>query len=179
VTVSAPKAAGISRRQLFRGDLSGKRVPIRPPWAIAEDAFVIACDRCDDCVHACPERVIRSGSGGFPEMDFSARGCSLCGECVIACRGKALTGNPEYDRPWDSVVEIDGRCLAGKGVVCRSCGEACDASAIRFRLRVGGAAEPQVDAAICTGCGYCIGVCPVQALRITKSPAGQTKKVSA
>ncbi|MEA3275074.1 MAG: ferredoxin-type protein NapF [Pseudomonadota bacterium] len=140
---------------------------MRPPWAAAEDAFLTGCDRCGDCISSCPERVIRLGDGGFPEVDFATGGCSFCGECAAACRGKALTGDPEHDRPWGLVAEISGNCLAHGGVVCRSCGEVCDERAIRFRLRVGGAAEPLLHADRCTGCGMCFGVCPVRAVKLT------------
>lgn len=150
---------------------------MRPPWAVAEETFATSCDRCNDCVYACPERVIRFGSGGFPEMDFSEGGCSFCGECVSACSGKALKADPRRDPPWHLVVEIGDSCLANKGVVCRSCGEACDEGAIRFRLRVGGAAEPRLDTAACTGCGYCISVCPVNALRINRHPRAAERTV--
>lgn len=141
--------------------------------------FVASCDRCDDCIRACPERVIRAGSGGFPEMDFSSRGCSLCGECVRVCAGKALKGDPADDKPWALVAEIAQGCLARRGVVCRSCGEACGDGAIRFRLRVGGAADPLLDRNACTGCGACVGICPVRAVQMVAGggpdgPAAET-----
>jgi ferredoxin-type protein NapF len=160
---------GISRRQLFRGDLRGPRPALRPPWASSEQTFVARCDRCRDCVSACPEQVIRLGTAGFPEMEFSARGCSLCGECVTACGGKALRGDPASDMPWDLVAEIGDGCLARRGVVCRSCGESCGEGAIRFRLRVGGVAEPLLVQDACTGCGWCVGVCPTHAVRVIAS----------
>lgn len=156
----------ISRRQLFRGDLSAQGVSARPPWAVPEDAFAACCDRCGDCVPACPERIIRITGGGFPEVDFTIGGCSFCGECRTACGGKALLGDPRNEPPWRLVARIGPGCLANRGVVCRSCGEACDEGAIRFRLRVGTAAEPRLNSGICTGCGYCVSVCPAQAVKI-------------
>jgi ferredoxin-type protein NapF len=167
--MSEPRPLDLSRRLLLRGDISGNCLPLRPPWARVEADFTARCDRCGDCLTACPEGVIRPGSGGFPEMGFDARGCSLCGECVSACGGKALTGDPAKDAPWDLNAAIGAGCLAHKGVVCRSCGEACAESAIRFRLRVGGAAEPLLDREACTGCGWCVGVCPVGAIEIARA----------
>ena len=38
--------------------------------------------------------------------------------------------------------------------------------AILFRPALGGYALPEVDAAACTGCGLCIGVCPVKAIEM-------------
>jgi ferredoxin-type protein NapF len=160
----------ISRRRLLRGNLRDGPEPVRPPWAVTEDAFVTDCDRCGECRAVCPEGIVRVGDGGFPAVDFALGGCSFCAECVAACRGRALKGDPERDPPWALTVHIGDGCLAFRGVVCRSCGEACDEEAIGFRLRVGGAAEPQLNADSCTGCGCCVMPCPVQAVRIEVSP---------
>ncbi len=62
---------------------------------------------------------------------------------------------------------IASRCLSLEGVACRICGEHCDAGAIRFHLRVGGAALPEVTAD-CTGCGTCVGVCPAAAISMVE-----------
>ena len=68
-------------------------------------------------------------------------------------------------------VPVDGgcafiteNCLAYGNTVCRSCAEACEPGAIRFRPRLGGAALPEVDAAVCTGCGACVAPCPAKAI---------------
>jgi ferredoxin-type protein NapF len=180
-TMTAGKTVDLSRRRLLRGAGAGTAPPRRPPWAPAETDFTAQCDRCGDCVPACPEGVIRLGSGGFPELDFAVRGCTLCGDCLAVCGGKAMRGDPATDAPWDLVAEIGEGCIAFRGVVCRSCGEACGEGAIRFRLRVGGAAEPRLYADACTGCGCCVGVCPVQAVRViagapTSGPTTQAER---
>jgi ferredoxin-type protein NapF len=54
-----------------------------------------------------------------------------------------------------------------RGVVCRSCGEVCDEGAIRFPLQRGGTAQPTLDPDTCNGCGGCIAVCPVDAIRVS------------
>jgi ferredoxin-type protein NapF len=164
--MTSTKTHDISRRRFLRGAIGRAGTPIRPPWALAGADFAARCDRCGECVGACPQGVIRPGSGGYPETDFSARGCTLCGDCVSACGGKALAGDPAQEAPWDLEAGIGAGCLAYKGVVCRSCGEACGEGAIRFRLRVGGAAQPLVDRGACTGCGWCVGVCPVGAIAV-------------
>jgi len=153
----------IHRRQLLGGDLSGDRRAVRPPWAVEEGLFVDRCDRCGDCVDACQAQIIVVGSGGFPEIDFSRGGCTFCEDCLRACEPRALEAK---DPPWRLKAEILTSCLSLNAVVCRSCGEACDEEAIRFKLETGGIARPEVDAGQCTGCGECYGVCPVKAVRV-------------
>lgn len=69
------------------------------------------------------------------------------------------------------VAAIGPTCLAyAQNVVCRSCGDACDAAALRFSPRLDGAALPVVLTERCTGCGACLPVCPTGA--ITLAPAG-------
>ena len=57
-------------------------------------------------------------------------------------------------------------CLPSRGVVCRSCGEACETAAISFRPAPRGMSLPVLDAERCTGCGDCVAICPVGALAL-------------
>jgi ferredoxin len=60
---------------------------------------------------------------------------------------------------------IQPNCIAfAQNVVCRSCGDACDAAAIRFSPRLNAAALPVVLPERCTGCGACLPVCPANAI---------------
>ena len=74
--------------------------------------------------------------------------------------------------PGPQKAEISADCLSLKGVACRICGEHCDAGAIRFHLRVGGTALPEVTAD-CDGCGACVRVCPAAAISLVE----QTERV--
>lgn len=66
------------------------------------------------------------------------------------------------------VATIGPDCMAyAQNAVCRSCGDACDAAALRFSPRLGGAALPVVLAERCTGCGDCLSVCPSGAISLT------------
>ena len=122
----------MDRRSFFRsaikkgGDSVGKAVVkaadakvkkqasrwIRPPFAIHELEFLLACSRCTDCIEACPHQVIfglspRVGikAAGTPAMDLLNKGCHLCADwpCVMACDTGALkrpeeeTEKPEAD----------------------------------------------------------------------------------
>lgn len=160
-------ATSISRGRFLRGDFGGRRQPIRPPWALAEDEFIERCTRCADCIGACPTRIVAKGSGGFPQIDFSCGECTFCGRCASGCHAGALRFEPDRS-PWQLVATIADRCLALNRIVCRSCGDACDAHAIRFGARAGGVAVPELAPERCSGCGACFGICPVNAIEISE-----------
>ncbi len=72
---------------------------IRPPYAINELDFLLACTRCGDCLPACPHQVIFPLSArvgvkaiGTPALDLTNKGCHLCADwpCVQACGEGAL-----------------------------------------------------------------------------------------
>lgn len=168
----------IDRIQFLRGDLQSRRRGIRPPWSIAEVDFLQQCDRCGECIKKCPSRIILSGSGGYPRIDFTRGRCTFCGDCVRACEPRALafTDDPATP-PWSLEVEFKQSCLSLSGVVCRSCGEACEERAIAFRLQTGGRSQPQPDHALCNGCGACVAVCPSQSISISPGIDDRTAPV--
>ncbi|MCW8930831.1 MAG: ferredoxin-type protein NapF [Gammaproteobacteria bacterium] len=176
----------ITRMQLLRGDLKGKKKPFRPPWAIPEEYFVDYCTRCDKCIDACFDELIVKGRGGFPQMDFKKGGCDFCEDCINVCETNALKKIPDntqktkehgnsdsseeesYLPPWHIKANIDlTNCLSMNATICRSCGESCDDKAIKFDLKLGGIAEPILNIEQCTGCGACFSVCPVQVITLT------------
>jgi ferredoxin-type protein NapF len=63
-------------------------------------------------------------------------------------------------------VTILDSCLSQKGIVCRSCSDACESAAIRFHLKTGGRSTPHVNVSQCNGCGECLAVCPNKAVSI-------------
>lgn len=154
----------ISRAQFLRGDLRGEQTILRPPWALPEVAFRAGCDGCGACVRACPEGILTASKGRLPQVDFARGRCTFCGACVDACGPGALLRPAEKCSPWPYRAQLGDRCLALQGVVCRSCGEACDEQAIRFRFGRGGVAHPEIEPEGCSGCGGCVRVCPVGAI---------------
>jgi len=157
----------VSRRDFLRGKFVARKASIpRPPWALAEPAFVDACTRCGDCWRACPERIIVEDAEGRPTISFAVNACTFCGKCVEACEPQALRRDDEAVAPWQIKAQIFDTCLAKQHVVCRACGDACPVLAIRFRPQVMDAAQPEVDPELCTGCGACVAPCPVDAIRI-------------
>ncbi|MBU0753091.1 MAG: ferredoxin-type protein NapF [Gammaproteobacteria bacterium] len=153
-----------SRRQFLRGHFSRRQLPLRPPWALAEESFLLACTRCGDCVRACPQGILVEDAG-YPRVEFGKGECTFCGDCVTSCKTGALR-KVEGQLPWRLQPVIGSTCLATKGVVCRTCGDVCPVAAIRFRPQLGGSALPEVEPSRCTGCGGCVAPCPARAIEL-------------
>ena len=159
--------SNLSRRSFFQASFQQANT-IRPPWAVSEDLFIELCTRCDECIRVCPENIISRGAGGFPEVDFIDSGCELCEDCVEVCQSKALLIGSDKDFAWSHKVKVTDKCLPHLGVICRSCYEACEQKAISFTLAAGKTAEPELNLENCNGCGFCIAMCPVDAIVIDK-----------
>lgn len=160
----------INRAQFLRGDIRGSRQLIRPPWSKPEASFVDLCERCDECVKACPEGILVRGSGGFPHIDFALGPCTFCRACAEICRHQVFTETTQDETAaWELDVSINDSCLSMKGIVCRSCSDACESAAIRFQLKTGGRSIPRVSESRCNGCGECFTVCPSKSITILPS----------
>lgn len=159
---------GPARRAFISGNFSASQT-MRPPGALPHIQFEDSCSRCGECARACEENIIIFDRKGYPSVDFNRGECTFCGACTEACEESALT----MDRPWSWRAEIGTSCLSLNGVQCRVCQDHCPTRAIRFRLIAGGGAEPSIDLNDCTGCGACVGPCPVNAVqfRQTQQPA--------
>jgi ferredoxin-type protein NapF len=135
---------------------------------LPEARFTDACTRCGDCERACPQRILVRGDGGFPEVDFRRGECTFCGRCVEACVAEAFVSRAQP--PWLAFAGVAADCLARRGVVCQTCGDACEARALRFQHKSGHRVPvPVIDAAVCTGCGACVASCPVNAIGMAQA----------
>ncbi|MBE1274546.1 ferredoxin-type protein NapF [Enterovibrio baiacu] len=139
------------------------KASIQPlPWIKDVSTFTDDCSRCGECIKACETQIIKQGDGGFPTVDFTSGECTFCYACADACPEPLFL--EEHAQPWQQAISIDDACLAKKSVECRSCADACETQAIRFRLSVGSVAQPQFNSDDCTGCGACLSPCPVDAI---------------
>lgn len=155
------RAPDPSRRALFLGRPAAEPLPLRPPWALSESDFLSACTGCGACVDRCPEHVLARDASGRARFEPRAGECTFCGDCAAACTPGAL--DRRRDPPWTLSAAAGEVCLSQRGVVCRSCGDACPERAISFALGAAPAA-PRVDAQRCSGCGACASVCPADAI---------------
>lgn len=161
-------SANVVRRALMTDD--ARVNALLPPWARSADAFDRACTRCAKCVDACPTHVLKIVEG-VVRVDFADAECTFCGACVDACPEPAfdVAARAASARPWTAVARIGPTCLAKLGIACESCGDACEAHAIRFRVHAGLVPDPRVDSTHCTGCGACVRVCPATAIDVRKA----------
>jgi len=159
----------LARRSLLGLDRRRQAPPQRPPWAVAGALFESICDRCGNCLDACPPHLIAPGAGGYPEISFRAGTCTFCGKCAESCPTGALARGDTRRRPWHRVARIEPGCLAMQRVECRICGENCEARAIGFVLAPGRVAQPDVRVQNCSGCGACVSLCPAEAIRMEQN----------
>jgi ferredoxin-type protein NapF len=164
------------RRSFLRGALlteEGRERTVRhskplgplPPGmagALAQDGCR-ACERY--CVSACTQRIVYIHPedhrlAGLPYLDFTQAGCTFCGDCSAACPVDipAISSTQRLGSARLNQVE----CLAWNSIICMSCIGACRLGALSMdRQR-----RPTMDADHCTGCGFCVARCPVQALEV-------------
>lgn len=164
-----------TRRNFLKGSLrSPDYTLMRPPRAV--DAFPTLCDGCTKCETACPENIIVMGKDRQPVIDFTHGLCTFCSECANACPTGAL--DPLLDLDWNWKPAISQTCFSQIGVTCRSCEDVCDQNVIRFKLRLGGRSEPQIDFDSCSGCGACAHVCPANAVTFKLSQPEMSEAIT-
>jgi len=149
---------------------------IRPPYAISEVEFLLACTRCDDCATACPHNIIFKLSAslgadvvGTPALDLLNKGCHLCEDwpCVTACTTGALAlPVVEEVEGEEAVAPIslprlakatlnEETCLPFSGPECGACVPDCPVPGALIL----NADKPYIIPDLCVGCGLCREVC--------------------
>lgn len=173
---------------------------LRPPGALEEFDFLVACTRCDKCIEACPQDTLLKAppSAGLaastPHFDPRAMPCFLCTDlpCVKACPDGALLW-PQIERQGKEPLEgpkaarmglarvLERRCLTYErddrpAMACRTCVDRCPYPDEAIRLVAPDAeaavAHPEVDPDHCTGCGLCTFACPTLEPAIVVKPRG-------
>ena len=178
-TIAAiPVAEAQQRKQQMQGAMQGRGGhgggprPVAPPGAQSLENLHSKCTACHLCVSKCPSHVLQPavteyGLQGImqPVMRYDKGyclyDCTLCGEVCptgailpLALEQKRMTqlGHAVFHR---------GRCVVARdGVECGNCAEHCPADAIRLQRGVDGRMYPQIEKALCIGCGACENLCP-------------------
>jgi len=137
---------------------------LRPPYGFTESLFQSECSTCESkaCVASCDEQIIFIQKDGTPRLDFSKSGCTFCEACASACEANVLSlENTHTSEHINALFRISTEaCVAHHGVICFSCKEPCIDDAILFN----GLFNPVIDTDKCTGCGFCLGRCPTEAI---------------
>ncbi len=137
---------------------------VRPPYGLEESLFQSECSACESkaCVTSCDEKIILIRGDGTPMLNFSKSGCTFCEDCANACEPNVLSlENTHTSEHINATFSISTEgCVAHNGVICFSCKEPCIDDAILFN----GLFNPVIDMDRCTGCGFCLGRCPTQAI---------------
>ena len=151
---------------------------LRPPGALPERDFLATCTRCNDCVAACPQWAVRKagrelgwGIVGTPILLPAEQPCWMCTDmpCIPACETGALLPleHPSDARMGTIAIRMD-ECYAAQGSICETCAERCPTRPKAIRVAFGQA--PEIDAALCTGCGVCAWLCPANAIDVFPDP---------
>jgi len=147
---------------------------VRPPFALPELEFILACTRCDDCATACPHKVIFPLPASYgadvaatAALDALNGGCHLCEDwpCVTSCEADALKypeseegDEGEVGQAWPKMARatiLTDECLPYRGPECGACHGSCPIpAALTFALE-----RPSIDLALCSGCGLCLAAC--------------------
>lgn len=167
----ARKAAEAALEVAGQGAASEIVRHFRPPYALAEPAFLKVCSRCDDCLKACPHDVIFKLAAdrgllaeGTPALDLLNTACRMCEDwpCVAACETGALalpeTADDEAPPPPPAMAKVTintESCLPYAGPECGACAGSCPVpGALEWQ-----GARPVTNQDACTGCAFCREAC--------------------
>ena len=147
---------------------------IRPPFALSELEFILACTRCGDCIKACPHEVLFPLPASFgadvastAALDVLNGGCHLCEDwpCVTACEPDALIFPQGDEAETDAEIPklpklahaeiMTTECLPYQGPECGACEGSCPVP----NALVWHASKPTINMVYCVGCGLCREAC--------------------
>lgn len=135
---------------------------IRPPYYKDLNSFYKGCIDCNnECAAFCEENIIVIKEDNTPILDFSQGGCTYCDECAKNCPNEVLT--VENKKRVNAKFEIDIlKCMSWHQTMCFSCKDPCLEDAVKFL----GMFRPSIDEELCTNCGFCVNICPSQAIKV-------------
>jgi len=127
--------------------------------------FAKGCIKCGGkCSSACEEKIITIRADETPTLDFSTGGCTYCDAFAKACDLRYCMQISNRSNIHAKVAINMIKCIGWDKVMCFSCKEICLEDVISFL----GLFRPEIDSEKCTACGFCINVCPTQAIEVSK-----------
>ncbi len=156
----------MKRRELF-GSLASsftnkkQEKVLRPPYFENADAFLMDCKDCEGfCARVCETNIIKIMADDTPQLDFSSNGCTYCDECAKACPKEVLNLSNKHHIHANISIDIL-KCFSWNQTMCFSCKDPCLDDAIDFLAMF----RPEINDH-CTACGFCVKVCPADAISI-------------
>ena len=154
-----------------------KKVFISPPGSLSVDNFNRHCTACHLCVTRCPSSalqpaVLQYGLTGImqPFLDFNAGycnyDCTICGEVCPTGAIKRLDKSEKHFIQLGKANFIKENCIIHtNGTDCGACAEHCPTKAANMIPYKDNLVIPEINQAICIGCGACEYICPVRPMR--------------
>ena len=148
------------KRNLFRRASSPFKSFLYPPYFEKKEDF-LNCIECQnkECLSACNEKIIHI-ENEIPVIKFGINGCTFCDECASACPNGVLKIKNKKNKINVEMLINPAKCIAWNQTVCFSCQDICEENAIIYK----GMFNPVIDLDKCTGCGFCLSVCPTFAI---------------
>ena len=120
-----------------------------------------ACLGYGDCVRVCPEHAIAIENG---IARINPKACIGCGICTRECPNGIIHLVPDVTRVVVECSNHDKGAITRKAcsngcIGCMKCQKACPHGAITVIDNLA-----TIDYSKCTGCGTCVGVCPVHCI---------------
>ncbi|MGE4586010.1 MAG: 4Fe-4S binding protein [Mangrovibacterium sp.] len=151
-----------------------KEYPCSPPGSVSLKHFNDTCTACHLCVSACPNGVLRPslleyGLEGFlqplldPASGYCNFDCTVCGEICPAGAILPLTKEEKHVTQVGIVRFVKQNCVVFTDeTLCGACSEHCPTKAVIMVPYKNELNIPEVNPAICVGCGACEHACPVR-----------------
>jgi ferredoxin-type protein NapF len=146
----------------FQQEDASKKLILRPPYCNDENAFDSTCKTCEGfCITACDtQHIIEFDQDHTPVLNLGKTGCTYCDDCATACTYDVLQVEQKHSIKATVSINIL-QCLSWNQTMCFSCKDPCLDNAIDFLAMF----RPSINDN-CTSCGFCMGVCPVNAIEI-------------
>lgn len=152
-----------------------KKEAVMPPGAQSRRLFNEHCTACNLCTAVCPNQIIRPSVLEYglpyifqPILDYDKDYCLFeCTRCTEVCPAGALKRLTQTEKSFTQIGQVnlikDNCIVYQKELPCIACSEHCPTKAVdAYPYKKKGLFAPEIDQAVCVGCGACESVCPAR-----------------